>query len=199
MFKLLLQIWGVCASLLVATSILAQSMMSLSSFQRPFEGNEAVAVNRMGNLIGLQNATDVSVSRMKSLRALVYTDAACLVILTCEFIVLIIVCPRKRQFVCSVISIAPTIEYVSYWIGFIMAYELENMTSKYVIGLFVILQYISNLKICRLFFVTRHIPSIRVIGLTFSTSKKELAIFVFVLTLLVCVFWHNHVSRRVDL
>ena len=80
------------------------------------EGKEAVAVNRMGNLIGLQNAKDVSVSRMKSLRALVYTDAACLVILTCEFIVLIIVCPRKRQFVCSVISIAPTIEYVSYWI-----------------------------------------------------------------------------------
>ena len=180
--------WSIFASLMVVLSVVTDAMMTLPMFQTSFEGKEADVVNRMANMVGLSNATASSEALMKPLSALIYTNAVSLVFLTIEFIVLILACPRKREFICTFNPIALCIGYASYWTCFVLYLQLANINSRFIMMVYVILQYCSVLKILRLFFITRHVPSMKVIGLTFSSSKKELAIFVFVLTILVCMF-----------
>lgn len=184
----LFQVWGIFISLVVVTSILVECLQTLPQFWGKHSLEEKRVIHEMVELFGYSNKTLNAFVSTKVIPVLYHLDFACNCILSLEFILLFIVCPYKKKFLSSLLRVILLVGYVSASVFYAMHFYITQLRSVYLMWLYVILQYLSVLKIFRLIYVTRHVPAFTVFGLTFSTSKNELKIFMFMFSLLVCLF-----------
>lgn len=166
----------------------AQMLQTLPQFWVPYTDEETAVVEEMMDVVGFQNNTWGQIERMKPMPEWTNLEAFCYVILTLELLLMFAVCPNKRKLLSSTLTIILIIGYISYWIAFVMTYFMSFLKSQFTVILYIVLQYLSVLKIFRLFLVTRHIPAFKVLGLTFISSRREIKIFVLVLVIMMSLF-----------
>ena len=94
----------------------------------------------------------------------------------------VIVCPKK-SFLTSSLRIIVLVGYVSYWIRF----NLEKMITEKELCLHSFKIHV-HLIIGRLFYTSRQVTVLNVTWLTYRTSKQELKVLRFMLSILVCFF-----------
>lgn len=125
---------------------------------------------------------------MKPRPFLMNMDVAIHVVLTFELILGFFVCPCKKSFATCFIRMSVVLGYLSFWIAFAMKQNLSKLDTVHKIRAYVAMKHIAVLQLGRLLYIAKCIPAFNMMGLTFSSSKHEMKILVFMLSLLVCCF-----------
>ena len=115
-------------------------------------------------------------------------ETICYSFLTLEIILCISFSPRRSELLRCWMHIAEMICYISYWLSLITWYYMSENQSVHVIRLHVALKFLTALLLVRLFRISRQIPAFNILGLTFRTSTKELAILGIMLSILTVTF-----------
>ncbi|XP_019880247.1 potassium voltage-gated channel protein Shaw-like isoform X2 [Aethina tumida] len=97
---------------------------------------------------------------------------------TFELSVRFIVSPNVIEFIKSPVNIIDFAATLSFYIDMICVYDKKNQ----------LLDFISIIRILRLFKLTRHSPGLKILIHTFKASAKELGLLVFFLVLGIVVF-----------
>lgn len=181
-------VWVTFISLLVIASVLLTGLSMLPGLTLEYSESEKEVVKKIGYLLNWDNKTLTAVEGMKPHPWFIYTGIIVHGILTLEFIISFLVCPKKKFFVKSVSRNAFVLGYIAYWISFIMEMNLPELHSVHSIRFFLVLKYITILKLARLFYLTKRIPAFNILKLTYSSSKQEIKILSFLFGMLVCVF-----------
>ncbi|KAJ0174434.1 hypothetical protein K1T71_009542 [Dendrolimus kikuchii] len=116
--------------------------------------------------------------------AFFYIELVCNVWFTFELLVRSVVAPNIIEFVKSPVNIIDFIATLSFYMDVLV--EL-TIVKKYV-DKADILEFISIIKILRLFKLTRHSPGLKILVHTFKASAKELTLLVFFLVLGIVIF-----------
>lgn len=69
-----------------------------------------------------------------------------------------------------------------------MEQNLSKLDTVHKIKAYLAIKHIVVLQLARLLYLTKRIPAFNIMGLTFSTSKHEMKILVFMLGILICSF-----------
>ncbi|CAB3230447.1 unnamed protein product [Arctia plantaginis] len=94
------------------------------------------------------------------------------------------VAPNKIEFVKSPVNIIDFIATLSFYMDVVV----ELTVVKQYVDRADLLEFISIIKILRLFKLTRHSPGLKILMHTFKASAKELALLVFFLVLGIVIF-----------
>nr|CAH7734534.1 unnamed protein product [Callosobruchus chinensis] len=105
-------------------------------------------------------------------------DHLCNAWFTFEFSVRLIVAPNVIEFLKSPVNIIDFAATLSFYIDMILIFEKKSQ----------LLDFISIIRIFRLFKLTRHSPGLKILIHTFKASAKELGLLVFFLVLGIVVF-----------
>ncbi|XP_045523151.1 potassium voltage-gated channel protein Shaw-like [Pieris brassicae] len=116
--------------------------------------------------------------------AFFYIELLCNVWFTIELLVRSVVAPNIIEFVKSPVNIIDFIATLSFYMDVVV--ELAVVRRK--IDKSDILEFISIVKILRLFKLTRHSPGLKILVHTFKASAKELTLLVFFLVLGIVIF-----------
>lgn len=144
-------------------------------------------LTKFADALNLKNETLEELESIKPVTYLLYTNMVFHAILTLELIFSFFVCQDKKAFVCFMRLMA-CFGYISYWISITIFFNLKYIGSVNTLIVEWIFGYLSIFKVARLFYFAKCVPAFRVISLTFSSSKQELKILVFLLGILVFVF-----------
>ena len=180
--------WAALISLLIVVSTLTEAMESASLFNLNYTETEMKTIKQVGQFLEWDNTTYEQIKTSKPHPYLKIADIFCHSIITFEFIVGFIVCPNRITYASSFTRIFTVIGYISFWIALIMLYEKSLLKSETAIKLYTVLEYLTILKMARLFYLTKRTPAFGIIGFTLSYSKTELKILIFILAILVCIF-----------
>ncbi|XP_053379838.1 potassium voltage-gated channel protein Shaw-like [Mercenaria mercenaria] len=180
-------VWSVFISFVILAATLVDSLSTVDSFQENFTEPQIKLLSKFADALDFDNATLEKLATIKPRTYLLYANAIFHVILTLELALSFIVCSNKRSFVCFTRLIA-CFGYMSYWISFTVYFNLKYLESIHALMVQLVFGYLSIFKIARLFYLTRGVPAFRLICLTFSSSKQELKILIFLLGIFVCVF-----------
>lgn len=181
------QVWGVIISMVIVTYLVTLCMQTLPAFKKPFDADEKAVVQQMVNMLGFSNTT-TNIQNSKPSMELIYIDIVCTSILSFEYALAFVVCPCKKWFLKCPIRLALLVGYISAFTGHVMGFYIADLSSVHIVRFYIAALYLSSLKILRLLYITKHVPAFKVLGHTFSASRKELIIFVFMLIILVCLF-----------
>ncbi|KAL4240903.1 Potassium voltage-gated channel subfamily G member 2 [Mactra antiquata] len=180
--------WVTFMSILVIAAIVAEMMASLTDFKEEFSEKEKQALDLILDMHGdINNETAKRIYAMKPNRYLSLTVTCCHAILTFEFIISFIVCPIKRDFILNTVRTPLMFGYICFWVTYSMEKYFLSLGPT-VMLVYVICKYGTIFKIARLFYLSKYVPALKVVGLTFAASISELKILVFLLGVLVCAF-----------
>ncbi|XP_041982204.1 potassium voltage-gated channel protein Shaw-like [Aricia agestis] len=116
--------------------------------------------------------------------AFFYIELVCNVWFTIELLVRSVVAPNIIEFVKSPVNIIDFLATLSFYVDVVV----ELTVLKRNIDKSDILEFISIIKILRLFKLTRHSPGLKILVHTFKASAKELTLLVFFLVLGIVIF-----------
>ncbi|CAG9788938.1 unnamed protein product [Diatraea saccharalis] len=116
--------------------------------------------------------------------AFFYIELVCNVWFTIELLVRSVVAPNIIEFVKSPVNIIDFIATLSFYMDVVV----ELTVVKQYVDKADILEFISIIKILRLFKLTRHSPGLKILVHTFKASAKELTLLVFFLVLGIVIF-----------
>ncbi|KAG6461179.1 hypothetical protein O3G_MSEX012464, partial [Manduca sexta] len=116
--------------------------------------------------------------------AFFYIELVCNVWFTIELLVRSVVAPNIIEFVKSPVNIIDFIATLSFYMDVVV----ELTVVKQYVEKADILEFISIIKILRLFKLTRHSPGLKILVHTFKASAKELTLLVFFLVLGIVIF-----------
>ncbi|XP_048864458.1 potassium voltage-gated channel subfamily C member 2-like isoform X3 [Brienomyrus brachyistius] len=116
--------------------------------------------------------------------ALTYVEGVCVLWFTLEFLVRVISCPDKLEFVKSVLNI---IDFVAI-LPFYLEVGLSGLSSKAAKDVLGFLRVVRFVRILRIFKLTRHFVGLRVLGHTLRASVNEFLLLIIFLALGVLIF-----------
>ncbi|CAD0202414.1 unnamed protein product [Chrysodeixis includens] len=116
--------------------------------------------------------------------AFFYIELVCNVWFTIELLVRSVVAPNLIEFVKSPVNIIDFIATLSFYMDMVV----ELTVVRQYVDKADILEFISIIKILRLFKLTRHSPGLKILVHTFKASAKELTLLVFFLVLGIVIF-----------
>ncbi|CAK1555513.1 unnamed protein product [Leptosia nina] len=116
--------------------------------------------------------------------AFFYIELICNVWFTIELLVRSVVAPNIIEFIKSPVNIIDFIATLSFYMDVVV----ELAVVRRAIDKSDILEFISIIKILRLFKLTRHSPGLKILVHTFKASAKELTLLVFFLVLGIVIF-----------
>ena len=113
--------------------------------------------------------------------AFLYIEIVCNIWFTVEILIRFLVSPKKINFVKSLVNIIDFIATLSFYFDFIMQVIMDsNINSAHHSDLY---EFISIVRIFRLFKLTRHSAGLKILIHTFKASMKELLLLIFFLVL----------------
>ncbi|XP_076153492.1 voltage-gated potassium channel KCNC2 isoform X4 [Alosa pseudoharengus] len=116
--------------------------------------------------------------------ALTYVEGVCVLWFTLEFLVRVMFCPDKLEFVKSLLNI---IDFVAI-LPFYLEVSLSGLSSKAAKDVLGFLRVVRFVRILRIFKLTRHFVGLRVLGHTLRASLNEFLLLVIFLSLGVLIF-----------
>jgi potassium voltage-gated channel Shaw-related subfamily C protein 1 len=116
--------------------------------------------------------------------AFLYIEIVCNIWFTVEIAIRFIVSPSKCSFAKSPVNIIDFVATLSFYFDFVMqvAGSKERMTHSD------LYEFISIVRIFRLFKLTRHSGGLKILIHTFKASMKELYLLIFFLILFIVIF-----------
>uniref|UniRef100_UPI00398F81A7 voltage-gated potassium channel KCNC2-like isoform X3 n=1 Tax=Pristiophorus japonicus TaxID=55135 RepID=UPI00398F81A7 len=116
--------------------------------------------------------------------ALTYVEGVCVVWFTIEFLVRIMFCPDKLEFIKNLLNI---IDFVAI-LPFYLEVGLRGLSSKAAKDVLGFLRVVRFVRILRIFKLTRHFVGLRVLGHTLRASTNEFLLLIIFLALGVLIF-----------
>ncbi|KAL0963066.1 hypothetical protein UPYG_G00349240 [Umbra pygmaea] len=116
--------------------------------------------------------------------ALTYVEGVCVLWFTLEFMVRVIFCPDKLEFVKNLLNI---IDFVAI-LPFYLEQGLSGLSSKAAKDVLGFLRVVRFVRILRIFKLTRHFVGLRVLGHTLKASTNEFLLLIIFLALGVLIF-----------
>jgi potassium voltage-gated channel Shaw-related subfamily C protein len=116
--------------------------------------------------------------------AFLYIEIICNIWFTIEIVIRFLVNPEKIKFIKSTVNIIDFIATMSFYFDFIMLAAVSNERSQHSD----IYEFLSIIRIFRLFKLTRHSSGLKILIHTFKASMKELGLLIFFLVLFVVIF-----------
>ncbi|XP_073961816.1 potassium voltage-gated channel protein Shaw-like isoform X1 [Choristoneura fumiferana] len=116
--------------------------------------------------------------------AFFYIELVCNVWFTIELLVRSVVAPNIIEFIKSPVNLIDFIATLSFYMDVVVELTVKRRN----LGRPNILEFISIIKILRLFKLTRHSPGLKILVHTFKASAKELTLLVFFLVLGIVIF-----------
>ncbi|XP_064417836.1 potassium voltage-gated channel subfamily C member 2 isoform X2 [Latimeria chalumnae] len=116
--------------------------------------------------------------------ALMYVEGVCVVWFTFEFLVRIMFCPVKFEFIKNLLNI---IDFVAI-LPFYLEVGLSGLSSKAAKDVLGFLRVVRFVRILRIFKLTRHFVGLRVLGHTLRASINEFLLLIIFLALGVLIF-----------
>lgn len=174
--------------MIVSTTV--EAMMTVPVFSEEFTDSEKRTIDMLLEMYhrDYNNYTIQRAYAMRPKQYLTLIDVGCHVILTIELVLSFIVCPSKSAFAVNALRFSVVLGYIAFWASFWMDYSLSYLNSMSLIIFYLVIKYGTILKLGRLFYLSKHVPAFNVVGLTFSSSKSEFKILVFLLGILTCGF-----------
>lgn len=116
--------------------------------------------------------------------AFLYVEIVCNIWFTVEILIRFIVSPRKLNFIKSPVNIIDFVATLSFFFDFTLqvAGTKERLTHSD------FYEFISIVRIFRLFKLTRHFGGLKILIHTFKASMKELYLLIFFLILFIVIF-----------
>jgi potassium voltage-gated channel Shaw-related subfamily C protein 1 len=115
--------------------------------------------------------------------AFLYVEIVCNIWFTIEIVIRFLVNPDKKSFVKSPVNIIDFVATLSFYFDFIM--QVTGTHSSQHSELY---EFISIVRIFRLFKLTRHSGGLKILIHTFKASMKELYLLIFFLILFIVIF-----------
>ncbi|XP_078233120.1 voltage-gated potassium channel KCNC1 isoform X1 [Pogona vitticeps] len=116
--------------------------------------------------------------------ALTYVEGICVIWFTFEFLIRVIFCPDKMEFIKSSLNI---IDFVAI-LPFYLEVGLSGLSSKAAKDVLGFLRVVRFVRILRIFKLTRHFVGLRVLGHTLRASTNEFLLLIIFLALGVLIF-----------
>lgn len=175
--------------IIVLLVVLLESLMTLPEINEKFDNEEeAIVMRKLSEIMGYGNETFDMLLKMKPNPAIEYIWLICHIILTLELIVTFLICPCKKEFMKSFVRMLVLIGYASFWASYIMILNMHFLNGLHMGVIYLILKHLTTLEVFRLFYIAKNVPAFHVIGVTFSSSRQELTIFISILGILVIIF-----------
>ncbi|KAH0626549.1 hypothetical protein JD844_001600 [Phrynosoma platyrhinos] len=115
---------------------------------------------------------------------LTYVEGMCVIWFTFEFLMRVIFCPDKLEFIKSTLNI---IDFVAI-LPFYLEVGLSGLSSKAAKDVLGFLRVVRFVRILRIFKLTRHFVGLRVLGHTLRASTNEFLLLIIFLALGVLIF-----------
>lgn len=116
--------------------------------------------------------------------AFLYIEIVCNIWFTVEIVIRFLVSPKKLNFIKSPVNIIDFVATLSFYFDFIMQVaDTEERLSHSDLY-----EFISIVRIFRLFKLTRHSGGLKILIHTFKASMKELYLLIFFLILFIVIF-----------
>ena len=116
--------------------------------------------------------------------AFLYIEIVCNIWFTVEIVIRFLVSPKKIEFLKSPVNIIDFVATLSFYFDFIMQFadrpDQQKNTDLY--------EFISIIRIFRLFKLTRHSGGLKILIHTFKASLKELYLLIFFLIIFIVIF-----------
>ncbi|ETE72504.1 Potassium voltage-gated channel subfamily C member 1, partial [Ophiophagus hannah] len=131
------------------------------------------------------NDTQVRVYQETETEAfLTYIEGVCVIWFTFEFLMRVIFCPNKMEFIKNTLNI---IDFVAI-LPFYLEVGLSGLSSKAAKDVLGFLRVVRFVRILRIFKLTRHFVGLRVLGHTLRASTNEFLLLIIFLALGVLIF-----------
>ncbi|XP_053117116.1 potassium voltage-gated channel subfamily C member 1-like isoform X1 [Hemicordylus capensis] len=136
-------------------------------------------------IIQSENGTDVKEDlEMETEPFLTYVEGMCVIWFTFEFLMRVLFCPDKLEFIKSTLNI---IDFVAI-LPFYLEVGLSGLSSKAAKDVLGFLRVVRFVRILRIFKLTRHFVGLRVLGHTLRASTNEFLLLIIFLALGVLIF-----------
>lgn len=136
-------------------------------------------------IIQSENGTSMKVDlEMETAPFLTYVEGMCVIWFTFEFLMRVIFCPDKMEFIKSTLNI---IDFVAI-LPFYLEVGLSGLSSKAAKDVLGFLRVVRFVRILRIFKLTRHFVGLRVLGHTLRASTNEFLLLIIFLALGVLIF-----------
>lgn len=116
--------------------------------------------------------------------AFLYIEIICNIWFTIEIVIRFLVNPEKLNFAKSPVNIIDFIATLSFYFDFIMLAAVSSERSQHSD----LYEFLSIIRIFRLFKLTRHSGGLKILIHTFKASMKELYLLIFFLILFIVIF-----------
>ncbi|NP_001079081.1 potassium channel, voltage gated Shaw related subfamily C, member 1 S homeolog [Xenopus laevis] len=125
-----------------------------------------------------------TILEMETAPFLNYVEGICVIWFTFEFLIRVIFCPDKMEFIKSSLNI---IDFVAI-LPFYLEIGLSGLSSKAAKDVLGFLRVVRFVRILRIFKLTRHFVGLRVLGHTLRASTNEFLLLIIFLALGVLIF-----------
>lgn len=115
--------------------------------------------------------------------AFLYIEIVCNIWFTVEIAIRFLVSPRKKEFVKSYVNIIDFVATLSFYFDCTM--QVADLSNAKNTDLY---EFISIVRIFRLFKLTRHSGGLKILIHTFKASLKELYLLIFFLIIFIVIF-----------
>ncbi|XP_069765541.1 voltage-gated potassium channel KCNC1-like [Narcine bancroftii] len=168
----------------VAFASLFFILLSITTFC--LETHEAFnhMVNRTETIITGNSTSVVEDVEIETEAFLTYVEGMCVIWFTFEFLMRIMFCPDKKEFVKNSLNI---IDFVAI-LPFYLEVGLSGLSSKAAKDVLGFLRVVRFVRILRIFKLTRHFIGLRVLGHTLRASTNEFLLLIIFLALGVLIF-----------
>jgi potassium voltage-gated channel Shaw-related subfamily C protein 1 len=118
--------------------------------------------------------------------AFLYIEIVCNIWFTVEILIRFLVSPKKLNFIKSPVNVIDFIATLSFYFDFIM--KIADEGDRFSNSNSDLYEFISIVRIFRLFKLTRHSGGLKILIHTFKASMKELYLLIFFLILFIVIF-----------
>ncbi|XP_078093471.1 voltage-gated potassium channel KCNC1-like isoform X5 [Mustelus asterias] len=133
----------------------------------------------MGNITNVVEDVEIETEAF-----LTYVEGMCVIWFTFEFLMRIMFCPDKKEFIKNTLNI---IDFVAI-LPFYLEVGLSGLSSKAAKDVLGFLRVVRFVRILRIFKLTRHFIGLRVLGHTLRASTNEFLLLIIFLALGVLIF-----------
>lgn len=176
---------GVISIFFICVSILSFCLKTHPYMRVPIIENVTVILSHFNKTMPVLSWTLRKISTEPH-PAFLYIEIVCNIWFTVEILIRFIVSPKKIKFVKSLVNIIDFIATLSFYFDFIMQVIMDNnLNTAHHSDLY---EFISIVRIFRLFKLTRHSAGLKILIHTFKASAKELLLLIFFLVLFIVIF-----------
>lgn len=175
-FIIYFQIIGVISVFFICVSILSFCLKTHPDMRVPVIRNVSVSTPSNGTAWVLDK------SKTTAHIAFFYFECVCNAWFTFEFFIRFIASPNRIEFIKASVNIIDYIATLSFYVDLVLqklTSHLENAD---------IFEFLSIIRIMRLFKLTRHSSGLKILIQTFRASAKELTLLIFFLVLGIVIF-----------